>query len=509
MDALEALATVNRLYARVIGRRPDIEKESQYYRGEQPLNFATKEWKEANAQQYIGFSDNWVAPVANAELERIEHIGIKLDEEQYGKAAQELWQQWLLNEMGMQSSQGFLASLNHRWSFVLVWPSTEHEGEAEITWESARQVEVEYDWFNPRRRRAGIKTWQDETWEYANLYTADELWKWKRPRLAAKSDRASQAEQGKPEGASDGGWVPREVPRETWPLKNPMGEMPIVPIPNRPLLGEDPMSEIRGAMAMQDAINLLWAYLFLGADYASMEARVVLGSGPPVVPILDAEGKVIGQQKVDMQELREKRIAYIPNADAKIDSWPAAQLTPFTEVIEMAIGHICAQSRTPPSYLLTRRGMSNVNGEGLKASEIGLVKKTLEFEKVATPHLREIHRLVALAKGDKKLAQAARLATMRWANPEIRSEAQLADMLLKKKSIGYPVEYLMELDGMDPVTISRVLAMIEQERRDLQLEAAMRGLDDAESSASATQDSAEDLGGDNGGDIKSLALARP
>ena len=120
--------------------------------------------------------------------------------------------------------------------------------------------------------------------------------------------------------------------------------------------------------------------------------------------------------------------------------------------------------------------MSNVNGEGLKASEIGLVKKTLEFQSFAAPALREIYRLMALAMGNKGLSEEARLATIAWANPEIRSEAQLADALVKKKQMGYPFEYLLELDGLDPVEVERVLAMAQAEQFDAQLAGANRDL---------------------------------
>jgi hypothetical protein len=151
--------------------------------------------------------------------------------------------------------------------------------------------------------------------------------------------------------------------------------------------------------------------------------------------------------------------------------------------------------------------MSNVNGEGLKASEIGLVKKTLEFQTFASPALREVYRLIALAMGDMKLAQQARLASISWMNPEIRSEAQLADALLKKKSIGYPMEYLLELDGLDPQDIQRVMGMIEEERTDPQLEAAMRGLDGSSGGGGSVPGAAVGVGNDNGGATEAVGAS--
>jgi hypothetical protein len=56
------------------------------------------------------------------------------------------------------------------------------------------------------------------------------------------------------------------------------------------------------------------------------------------------------------------------------------------------------------------------------------------------------------------------LATVAWMNPEIRSEAQLADALQKKRAMGYPLEYLMELDGIEPLEIQRIMGMATAEQ---------------------------------------------
>lgn len=461
MDAVEALGLVNRIYERLSGRRDVLRTREDYYEGKQPLNFATEEWKKANAARYADFSDNWTRPVVDAESERIRHTGLKIGDN--AEAGRLLWEQWLLNEMEMQSSQGFVTSLVTSRSFVIVWGDSATD-EPRISWEHPSSVEIEYDWENPNLRRAALKTWVDDSKEYATLYTPEWVWKFERPRALTVSERESQAEQARLRGEVAGGWTMRAISGEAWPLPNPMGVVPVVEIPNRPMLGGDPISEIAGVMPMQDAINLLWAYLFLSADYASMPARVVTGQGPPKMPILDAEGKKVGEKPVEMRDLAEKRLLYLTGENAKIDSWEAAKLDVFTDTIEVAVGHIAAQTRTPPTYLVTKTGMSNVNGEGLKASEIGLVKKTLEFQTFATPAIREVYRLVALAMDDTALARSVRLATVSWANPEIRSEAQLADALLKKKQMGYPLEYLMELDGIEPLEITRIMGMAQAEQ---------------------------------------------
>lgn len=474
MDADEALRMVQRIYARLNARRPEIERREEYYRGEQPLNFATAEWKKQNAARYTDFSDNWAGPVVNTEAERIRYRGISVPG--LPKAGLALHEDWLRNELDMQSSQGIITTLTTGRSFVIVWGDRRTD-EPLVTWEHPSNVEIEYDFENARNRKAALKTWVDDDTEFATLYTPDAVWKFERPRQSTPNGRDSQAVQSRTGYASDGGWVARRAAGDgSWPLHNPMGVVPVVEVQNRPTLKGDPLSEIQGVIPMQDAINLLWAYLLLSADYASMEARVILGSSPPMIPVLDGDGKPIGQRPADIKDLREKRLLYVSGGDAKIDAWKAAALDVFTDTIDVAVGHISSQTRTPPTYLVSKVGMSNVNGEGLKASEGPLNEKVEEWWLFGDVAFREINRLIALARGDEALARAVQLAKVNHVPPAMRSESQIADMLVKKKTIGYPLEYLMELDGVDPMDIPRILKMARDEQKaalDFGVEAAL------------------------------------
>lgn len=474
MNVDAARSLTERIYTRLNNRRPDIEKAEQYYEGKQPLAFATDEWKKANAARYAGFSDNWCGPIVNAEAERLKPIGVT----NLGSAdANKLWSALQFNEFDMQFSQGVITTLAAKRTFVIVWGDKDNE--PVVTFEHPSNVEIEYDWENPRLRKAALKTWVDESKEYATLYTPGEVFKWVRDRERVILEQESQVDQARIGAASDGGWVPREVDGESWPVRNPIGVVPVVEIANRPTLRGNPISEIQGVMPMQDAINLLWAYLFLAADYASMDARVILGSEPPRIPILDADGvTVIGTRAVDMKDMREKRLLTLTGADAKIDSWKAAALDIFTDTIEIAVGHVAAQTRTPPHYLVSNKGISNLSGDALTATEIGLTKKADEFVSFTDPQLREVLRLVALVKDMPAAANDVRLAKIEWANREIRSESQMADALLKKKQMGYPLEFLMELDGIDPDTRKRVLGMVVEQERELMMLGVQAAVED-------------------------------
>ncbi|MCS3426754.1 phage portal protein [Leucobacter aridicollis] len=489
-----ALNRAMRIYARLDARRSDIDTAEDYYSGEQKLTFATKEWLDANGARFSGFSDNWCATVSNSEAERLAHTGIKYRDAQgdldtFGRKAdqygRETWDEWLRNEMDAQQSQGILTTLNARRSFVSVW--TRDDGEhASYEWEHPANVEVEYDWMNPRLRSAAIKTWLDDTHEYMLLDDGEFLWKWRRKRGDTTDEKLPQSEQAhaRQSGSRDGweAWQPRTD--MVWPIPNPIGEVSFVELPNRPLLRGEPVSEIEGVMPMQDAINILWAYLFHAADFASMPARVLTGTTPPMRKILDKDGKVIGETPITMKEINEARIAVFGSETAKIDQWDPARLDPFTDVIEVAVGHIAAQTRTPPHYLVANKGISNLSGDALKSAEIGLVKKAIEFQRFATPALREVHRLGHLVRGNKGLADATQFATLTWANPEIRSEAELSDSLVKKRSIGYPIKYLMELDGVSPNDMERIQRMIDEERAADPLGNALRDMGGSDDPAS-------------------------
>jgi hypothetical protein len=477
MDAIEALRLVNRIHSRILGRRAEIEKNERYYLGDQNLTYATAEWLKANAARYSQFSDNWCAPVSNAIGERIEVTGLKFRDN--ATSANDLWDDWLRNEMEMQSSQGFLTSFNTKRSFVIVWGS--EDDVPVVSWEHPSHVEIEYEWgMLGRRRKAALKTWVDETTEYATLYTPDYVFKYHRKLGRGMNDRVAQSEQAQGDYTS-GGWEPIDVKvsgDNVWPLPNPLGVVPVVEVPNRPILGGEPVSEVAQVIPLQDAINILWAYAMYAGDYASMPARVLLNVNPPMRKVLDNTGKHIGDAPVTMKELNESRFAVFNGGagskDAKIDSWPAAKLDVFTDVIELAVGHIAAQTRTPPHYLVSNKGLSNLAADALKAAEIGLVKKAQEFQKFATPAIREVFRLMALVKNETAQAEQVRLATIAWQNPEMRSEAQMSDALVKKKTIGYPRRYLMELDGVSPTEIDRIEEMIAKEEQAAQ-DAALMG----------------------------------
>lgn len=478
MDRDAALRWTDELYDLLRHRQPDVEKAHEYYEGNQPLAFASKEWQTAHADRYAGFSDNWCAPVADAPVERLIPQGLAFqappgrdatadDVAAADAVLRDLWRRvWQENELDAEAPQAFIEAGVAKRAHAIVW-SDGADG-VQVTFEDAATVIVGYDPANRRRRVAALQVWTADGWEYATLYEPDNLWKWQRKAAAnLRTDGVTQSGLFIPSGIrsslSGGRWEPREVDGEPWPLPNPLGVVPVVELPNRPRLGKEPLSDIAGTMAMQDAINLLWAYLFTSADHASMPARVVTGQDIPKLPILDDKGQKVGERPVRLEDLAQGRLLWLTGTDAKIDQWDAAKLDVFTAVIEIAVGHIAAQTRTPPHYLVANKGLANLSGDALKAAETGLVKKVQAVQAALGPRLREILYLGALVLGDRQAAEAARRSRFLWGDAENRSDSQRSDALLKKRQIGYPFEYLLQQDGLTRDEIQAVMAMKQRE----------------------------------------------
>lgn len=450
----QALALVGLLEDELMRRRPAIDKYSDYYRGRQRLAFASDQFRKFHGDRYHDFADNWVQVVGDSPVERLTVNGIL--PAGVTEADDESWRVWQENGLDADSQLGFLGAVNSARSFVLVWGNPDDPDTPEVTFEDASQCIVAYVPGSRRKRRAALKRWDDGGRAFATLYLPDEVWKFERSVLGISS-RSPQMQAVDDELNR---WALRDE-GEPNPQINPMGVVPMVELPNRPTLAGEPISDVSGVIAMQDAVNLLWAQLFTAADYASFPQRIVLGAEVPEIPILDESGQIVGSRPVDLERFAVDRVMFFTGDDVKVTEWTAANLEAYTKVIEVAVGHIAAQTRTPQHYLVGK--MVNLSGDALLAAETGLVKRVEEKQIWFGQALREMFRLIALAQGNDAKAQAVAGGRVLWAEAESRSQAQLTDALLKMKQIGFPFEFLALRYGLTPTELADLMTMKEKE----------------------------------------------
>jgi len=482
-DTRVVVGTLNKL-ARELAEREKLTKlRLAYLTGDHPLKYASQEFAAYFGGRFKGFNDNWTAPVISAPTERMNVVGVRLDEDQPAQDGEppdsrqirgvdkDLERVWRTNECAAGSSKSFVMALAATRSFATVWGNPDDEDTPSVTWERPDQAVIEYG--DRGQRLNGLRLWRDDTREYATVDDGGFLWKFQ--RNAYSSDGRLRSGLVVPSTAISG-WEPREVRGEPWPLPNPMGVMSMVELANNDLLDRDnPLSDIDGVIAMQDAINLIWAYLMNALDYASLPQRIVTGAEMPSVPVLNEAGQVVGKRPVELDELIKERILWIPGQNAKTNEWSAAALDVFSQVIERAIEHIAAQTRTPPHYLIGK--IQNVSAEALTAAETGLVAKTRERTNYMSPGLREVYRLIALAQDDERKARAVRSGTIVWEDFQFRALGQKVDALSKLHDMGFPFEWIAEQYGLSPLEVQRVVAMRAAEQRDSQLDDMLERVD--------------------------------
>lgn len=461
----EALRLVDTLSLELSRRTGKVRKHHDYYRGKHPLAFASDQFKDYFAERYKGFADNWTQVIADAPVERLTVTGIQAAGEDQADAA--LWEVWQRNGLDAESQLGFLgAGLGAR-SYILVWGDPSNPDTPEVTFEDASSAIVLYAPGSRRRRLAALKRWQDGWGEYATLYLPDEVWKFKRPleSIILKPTLLAQADEDTRQ------WIPRDVDNEPNPQPNPMGVVPMAELPNKPMLVDPPISDVSGAVSMQHVINLLWAHVMTASDFASLAQRVVLGAELPKIPILDANGQQVGEKPVDLKKFMVDRMLWIEDENAKIANWPPADLTAFTSVMEVAVGHLAAQTRTPQHYLIGK--MANLSGDAMAAAETGCVKKADEKKLWFGAGLRIGGELIALARGETAKAKAIAAGRVLWADSESRNIAQLTDSLLKLRQIGFPFEFLARRFGLTPTEVTE---LVEMRQRDAETDPISRVL---------------------------------
>ena len=463
MEALEALAYAVKLRATLRTRAAEVETEWAYYRGEHPLAYASDEWSQAHRERYRGFSDNWCGVVGSAPAQRLEVRGFQIAPGEATDWDKKLWRDWEVNDGPALSAQGFLASTIAKRSFASVWGTSDDE--PTLAWESPAEMIVDYD-AETRVEKAAVKCWSDDKTEYLTLYLPDAVWKWSRP----SSQDALKPRKNQSAFMADANdlrqWEPRQAAADdTWPIENPLGVVPITEYPNRPMLGGQPMSDIDATISMQNAVNLLWAYLFVAADYASMPARVVLGQEPPVVPKLNERGEKVGDIPVDQESLKKGRMLWFTGQATKIDQWSASTLDVFTDVVNVAVRHIATQTSTP--IYLIHGEMGNINGETLAGLDAPLVSKVGWAQKFYQRSVRRTFGLMALARGENAVYEASRAGIVDWADPATHSPAQLSDAALKSRQLGLPLSEILRryYDYTEP-EIERIAAEVQAEQSD-------------------------------------------
>lgn len=483
----DSLADLTRLSRRLDGRAKELAVYDRYYRGDQPLAYASAKFREAFGHLFGGFSDNFMALVVEAEAERLNVEGFRIgsgrppaterpapatadegdaspaaaadgsdeDEDEIGQADEDARRIWQANQLDAESATAHIEMLVKGLAYTLVWPDPADRNTPRITIEDALEVITEHDPQDRRRIRVALKRWIDADGHYAaTLYYADRLEKYRSERPVARTNATDGGWELRTNSKTKLAWVKREIEGEPWPLPNPIGKVPITPLRNRPRLDGTTKSEIADIIPVQDAINKTCADALVAAEYAAFRQRWATGIEIPEDP---ETGK-----PVEPFEAAVNRVWYAEDEKTKFGEFEATDLRPYVALLEMWIQHVATRSRTPAHYLLGQAG-TFPSGESLKATEVGLVSKTRAAMRYTGEGWEQTIRLAFLAIDRDDPRGAEQDSETIWTDPENRTEAEHIDAVLKMKGLELPPEFLWQRAGLTQNEIARVLAMRERE----------------------------------------------
>lgn len=411
-------------------RAPDYARWQEYYDGlHQPpvgLLAASTGYRSEYARWLTGFSDNFCRLVVQAVDERLTVTGFRVD----GKAGdRKAWAMWQRNQLDAQHQKAHREALVKGWCPVTVDadPRDPSGGTPRIRAHEADQFAIAYDDDDSLIRSAALRRWRTaDGRRLATLYFPDRI------------EKYQMAEDGKT-------WLERRVGDEPWPLPHDLGVVPVVPIVNDPDLYNRGTSEIGAMLPMQNALNLLMSDMLVSAEYTAFPQRWVTGLEIPVDP---DTGKPVQPFK-----LAYDRMLMARDKDARFGQLDAADLQPYIKAIEAVVQHIASTTRTPPHYLLGQSG-AFPSGESLKATETGLVAKVRRRQRDFGEAWEEDVSLSFRVAGDARRAEIEDKEAI-WRDPEVRTEAEHVDALLKLKSLGVPLEQLWADAGYSPQLIDR------------------------------------------------------
>lgn len=442
---------LSRLTKQLADQKRSIVLYDDYYSGRHRLAFASTKFREAFGDLFGAFAVNICSLVVDAVVERLHVEGFRLGDTS-GDA--DAWRIWQANQLDAESELAHREALIKRTAYALVWdwPDADRPwwlrgstgGDLpRITYEDASEVVVDVDPGDRRIRRAALKMWEaDDRTVHATLYLPDRIEKWQRPRNAMGL----------------GGWQPREVNGESWPLRNPLGAVPVVPLANRSRLVAAPMSELVDVVPIQDAYNKLIADMMVSSEFAAYPQRYMIGLELPTGPD--------GQQApiiAAASRLWEGRVAAGWNRDQhpdpKFGEFGSVDLSNYVTAAEMLLHVAAFVSRTPPQYFVGKAS-DLPSGESLKSAETGLVSKVRSRMRPLGEAHEEIIRLGFAVIGDAR-ARVINSETI-WGNPETRSESELVDALVKLRVLEVPLPQLWKDKGYSETEIARFAQMRAQ-----------------------------------------------
>lgn len=384
----EILALVEADMKVIQSRNDDYFKYRDYFEGENELVFATEEFKAAFGSAFKSFRSNWSEVVVETLEERLNLLNIS------GPEAETVWTEINNNNRSYVEGELYNGALVETRSTLFVWPETDGETITGVRLDpvKADKVYVAFENGDPRRPIRATKVWQTNSGRiHATLYTKTNIYKFESSYSVEEINKVALQGRRIPETMTRI-WSRREVEGESWPLPNPYGEIPIVEFPNK-----NYKSEVKSVIPIQDGLNKALINMFVTMEYDAFRQKyMVTSNDPPDGGWKNTPGHV-------WQIEPETNFDGNP-LPVQIGSFAPSDLAPYVNIIEIMLGMVASQSRTPGHYFMTstqKGGRGDApSGDALRVAETGLVKKIQNLHEVWDWSWHQVFRLILKTLND-------------------------------------------------------------------------------------------------------------
>ena len=358
------------------------------------------------------------ALVVSAVVDRLQVYGFRTEDK--NDVDDEVWRWWQGSKLDARQTLLYRDAMVFGSSFLSVTPN----GDApRFAPESPLNMVVKYDPTDPSKVMYAAKVVDDYGW----FYDAEAIYALR--YVKSESPR---------------GW------RVVGAVEHGAGATPIVRFANRiDSRGRD-LSEIKLVEGPQRRIIQTIADRLMVQRAASWRQRWISGIDIET----DEDGTAIPPFRIGVDQL-----VVTENPDAKFGEWSESPFDAHLKAVEEDIRQAAAVSQTPP-HLLTPTSVSNISADALVALEAGLTAKVTERQLQWGEALEYSMRLGGSMVGYEIPDDAEVL----WKDLERRSDAQRVDGVLKLRSMGLPMSFMLERLGLSPQAIERVMKEYEAEQ---------------------------------------------
>lgn len=406
------------LLRELVDQKKHVDSMEAWYGGAHPLPAASA----SNSDLYRRFQkmsqSNYLQQVVNAVASRMSVDGIRMGDP---TADEDAWAMWQRSHMDASQTMLLETALTTGLGYLSVWPSEDDPGEVDWSPEHPSEVVHEMTPGSLRKVAAALKVFADGDEWSATLWLPDSI----------------HSYVGKGDWDAWTVWTPLSTDA------NPFGEVPIIPLLNKPTLRGGWSSEMSDAIPIQKRINQTLLNMMVAEEAVAYPQRWATG--------LELEKDENGNAKRPFRSGADS-LWVAEDENVRFGQFSESTFDGYLKVIAADVETLAAVTATP-MFAMSAKLSVPPSAEALTAMESSLVKKVEARQRVFGEALEDAFRLSFKMLGDSRAD--AQDAEVIWADPTIQSPAAVADWVTKAASVGVPKTALWEKLGASPQEIAR------------------------------------------------------